>query len=116
MQQSRPGGDAVEDARIREMLLWYELQRLQDAYISLIDDDRLEEWADLFTEDGVYEIVPKENEDRGLPIRIMHCFARSMLRDRVTSLRKANAFEAHSYRHTTTSLQIRPVDADTVHM
>jgi anthranilate 1,2-dioxygenase small subunit len=117
MQQSHPGGyDAVEDGRIREMLLWCELQRLQDAYISLIDDDRLEEWPDLFTEDCVYEIVPKENEDRGLPIGIMHCFGRSMLRDRVTSLRKANVFEAHSYRHMTSGLQIQPVDAETADM
>jgi anthranilate 1,2-dioxygenase small subunit len=108
-----PGGD---DDDIREMLLWCELHRLQDRYISLIDADRLEEWPELFTEDCVYEIVPKENEARGLPIGIMHCFGRSMLRDRVTSLRKANVFEEHTYRHMTSGLQFQPAGPDTVDM
>jgi len=73
-------------------------------------------FADLFTEDGVYEIVPKENADLGLPVGIMHCFGRSMLRDRVTSLRKANVFEPHTYRHLTSGLEFAALDADTVEM
>jgi anthranilate 1,2-dioxygenase small subunit len=113
MAQAGPGGD--EDS-IREMLLWCELHRLQDRYISLIDADRLEEWPELFTEDCVYEIVPKENEARGLPIGIMHCFGRAMLRDRVTSLRKANVFEEHTYRHMTSGLQFQQTDPDSVEM
>ena len=99
-----------------EMKLWYELYRLQERYVSVIDADRLEEWPDLFTEDGVYEIVPKENADLGLPVGIMHCFGRPMLRDRITSLRKANLFEAHTYRHMTSGLEFTQVDAGTIDM
>ncbi|HZC46914.1 MAG TPA: aromatic-ring-hydroxylating dioxygenase subunit beta, partial [Candidatus Acidoferrum sp.] len=80
------------------------------------DADRLEEWPDLFTEDCVYEIVPRENADLGLPIGVMHCFGRAMLSDRITSLRKANVFEPHSYRHMTSGLELTPVDPDTVVM
>jgi anthranilate 1,2-dioxygenase small subunit len=101
---------------IREMLLWFELHRLQERYVSVIDTDRLEEWPDLFTEDSVYEIVPKENADLGLPVGIMHCFGRSMLRDRVVSLRKANVFEAHTYRHLTSGLEFMALDAGTIEM
>jgi anthranilate 1,2-dioxygenase small subunit len=99
---------------IQEITLWYELHRLQEHYVSLIDTDRLEQWPDLFTEDGIYEIVPKENADLGLPVGIMHCFGRLMLRDRVVSLRKANLFEPHTYRHMTSGLEFTPVDPDTV--
>jgi anthranilate 1,2-dioxygenase small subunit len=101
---------------IQEIILWYDLHRLQERYVSVIDTDRLEEWPELFTEDGVYEIVPKENSDRDLPIGIMHCFGRAMLRDRITSLRKANVFEPHAYRHMTSGLELAQVDADTVDM
>jgi anthranilate 1,2-dioxygenase small subunit len=45
---------------------------------------------------------------------IMHCFGRAMLRDRITSLREANVFEPHTYRHITSGLELAPVDADTV--
>lgn len=39
-----------------------------------------------------------------------------MLSDRITSLRKANVFEPHTYRHLTSGLEIRPLDADTIEM
>ena len=100
--------------KLEEMILWYELHRLQERYVSVIDSDRLEEWPNFFTEDCVYEIIPKENADLGLPMGIMHCFGRAMLRDRITSLREANVFEPHTYRHITSGLQLAPVDADTV--
>jgi anthranilate 1,2-dioxygenase small subunit len=104
------------ETTIREMTLWYELHRLQERYVSIIDCDRLERWPDLFTEDGVYEIVPKENADLGLPVGIMHCFGRPMLRDRVVSLRKANVFEPHTYRHMTSGLEFTLVDGNLVDM
>jgi anthranilate 1,2-dioxygenase small subunit len=101
---------------IEDMTLWYELYRLQERYVSVIDTDRLEEWPDLFTEDAVYEIVPKENADLGLPVGIIHCFGRPMMRDRIVALRNANVFEAHTYRHVTSGLEFTRVDADTIAM
>ena len=44
--------------KLEEMILWYELHRLQEHYISVIDAERLEEWPNFFTEDCVYEIIP----------------------------------------------------------
>jgi anthranilate 1,2-dioxygenase small subunit len=104
------------ETTIQKMMLWYDLHRLQEHYVSIIDTDRLEEWPDLFTEDCIYEIVPKENADLGLPVGIMHCFGRSMLRDRVVSLRNANVFESHTYRHLTSGLDFTPIDSDTIEM
>jgi anthranilate 1,2-dioxygenase small subunit len=101
---------------MEELVLWYELQRLQERYVSVIDTDRLEEWPDLFTQDGVYEIIPKENADQGLPIGIIHCFGRPMMRDRIVALRNANVFEPHTYRHMTSGLEFKQVDADTIDM
>ncbi|MGF6768283.1 anthranilate 1,2-dioxygenase small subunit [Paraburkholderia sp. GAS199] len=88
------------------MKLWFELQMLQSQYISNLDNDRLEAWPTLFTEDCTYEIVPKENADMGLPIGIIHCTNQKMLRDRVVSLRNANIFEEHTYRHMTSGLTV----------
>ncbi|MFP3605872.1 anthranilate 1,2-dioxygenase small subunit AndAd [Paraburkholderia sp. SIMBA_053] len=86
--------------------LWFELHMLQNQYISNLDNDRLEAWPTLFTEDCTYEIVPKENADMGLPIGIIHCTNQRMLRDRVVSLRHANIYEEHTYRHMTSGLII----------
>jgi anthranilate 1,2-dioxygenase small subunit len=104
------------DRDLAEIILWFDLHRLQERYINLIDSDCLEQWPELFTEDGVYEIVPKENVDCGLSIGIMHCFGRAMMRDRIVSLRKANVYEPHTYRHMTSGLAYARVDSDTVDM
>jgi anthranilate 1,2-dioxygenase small subunit len=109
--------DAVAEAAATAvpvtMQLWFEIHQLQERYCAALDNDRLEEWAALFTEDCLYEIVPKENADMGLPIGLIYCNNQRMLRDRVLSLRHANIFEEHSCRHMTSGLSIRPLDADT---
>jgi anthranilate 1,2-dioxygenase small subunit len=110
------GESLFAEEPLAEMILWYSLHRLQERYVTVIDSGRLEEWPDLFTEDGVYEIVPKENADLGLPVGIMHCFGRAMMCDRIISLREANLFEPHTYRHMTSGLEFTQVDADTVDM
>ena len=94
--------------------LWFEIYQLQEQYCAAVDNDRLEEWASLFTEDCLYEIVPKENADAGLPIGLIYCDNQRMLRDRVLSLRHASIYDAHTNRHMTSGLMIQPVDSDTV--
>jgi anthranilate 1,2-dioxygenase small subunit len=96
------------------MLLWFEIHQLQERYCSALDNDRLEEWASLFTPQCLYEIVPKENVDAGLPIGVMYCDNQGMLRDRVKSLRHASIYEAHTNRHMTSGLTIQAIDNDTV--
>ena len=46
---------------MEKMKLWFELHILQYQYINALDNDKLEAWPALFTEDCFYEIVPKEN-------------------------------------------------------
>jgi anthranilate 1,2-dioxygenase small subunit len=110
------GAPKLTETTIEDVTLWYELHRLQERYITVIDSDRLEEWPELFTDDGVYEILPKENADRGLPMGVMHCFRRPMLRDRIISLRQAHLFEQHTYRHLTSGLEFTRGDQNTVDM
>lgn len=90
-----------------DLLLRLEVQALLDLYTDVIDNDRLEEWPALFIEDCLYEIMPRENEDMGLPAPVMRCDNRRMLRDRVISLRNANIFSPQTYRHFLSGLVIQ---------
>ena len=96
------------------MRLYFGVARLMDDYVSCIDEDRLEEWPDFFTEQCRYEIKPRENEAAGLPIAALLCDSRAMLVDRVVALRRANVFQPHVYRHFVSGLQIGAVDTDVV--
>lgn len=90
-----------------ELLLRLEVQALLDRYIDVIDNDRLESWPALFVEDCLYEIIPRENEDMGLPAPVMRCDNQRMLRDRIIALRNANIFSPQTYRHFLSALVIQ---------
>jgi anthranilate 1,2-dioxygenase small subunit len=68
-------------------------------YGLLLDEDKLEAWADLFTADCDYRIVMRENVEQGLPHVLMWCDTRDMLRDRVDSYRHVNEYNLHWDRH-----------------
>jgi anthranilate 1,2-dioxygenase small subunit len=79
---------------------------LMNEYARRIDDDRLEEWLDLFTEDCTYRIVPRENLEQDLPASIILCTNKDMLRDRIASLRHANKYNLHYDRHLITNVEV----------
>ncbi len=71
-----------------------------------IDEDRLEALAALLVEDGEYKVASRYNLDRGLPLAVIHTRSRAQLRDRIVSLRVANIYEAHHYRHLVSGVQV----------
>ena len=68
-------------------------------YGALIDLAKFDEWLDLFAEECRYQIVPRENFDRGLPAALIFCDSRAMLEDRIMALREANKYNIHWDRH-----------------
>lgn len=76
-------------------------------YAHMIDDDRLEEWPDCFTDPCVYRIVNRENYALGRAVGVIECRSRGMLQDRVKALREANVYEPHFYRHLLSAPRIR---------
>jgi anthranilate 1,2-dioxygenase small subunit len=68
-------------------------------YGALIDMAKFDEWLDLFAEECRYQILPRENIDRGLPAALVFCDSRAMLEDRIRALREANKYNIHTDRH-----------------
>jgi anthranilate 1,2-dioxygenase small subunit len=68
-------------------------------YGALIDMAKFDEWLDLFAEECRYQIIPRENFDRGLPAGLVFCDSRAMLEDRILALREANKYNIHTDRH-----------------
>jgi anthranilate 1,2-dioxygenase small subunit len=76
-----------------------QVQDLQARYIQALDDDRLEDWPNFFTDQCRYVVTTAENVAQGMPLGMIYATSRAMLRDRVRSLRDANVYEAQRYRH-----------------
>ena len=98
----------MQDRPVSE--LKYAVEELLASYVECIDDDRLEEWPEHFTPECVYKILPRENADRGLPLATIFCDSRGMLADRVISLRNANIYAVHYYRHLLSNVRIKSIE------
>ncbi|VVD31609.1 aromatic-ring-hydroxylating dioxygenase subunit beta [Paraburkholderia dioscoreae] len=75
------------------------IARAQADYVRCIDDGDLAQWPDFFTDACVYRVTTADNYKRGLTGSMIYAASRGMLIDRIASLRGANIYERHSYRH-----------------
>lgn len=64
-----------------------------------IDNDELEAWTQLFTEQCLYRVTTADNHAQGMEASLIYADSRAMLNDRVLSLRTANVYEKQRYRH-----------------
>lgn len=81
-------------AEVREIVT-----ALVSEYAHAIDNDELERWPQFFTERCRYQIIPRSEYREGRRIGVWFCDNRSMLVDRVSSIREVNVYEPHVYRH-----------------
>ncbi|MGA8756377.1 MAG: aromatic-ring-hydroxylating dioxygenase subunit beta [Stellaceae bacterium] len=68
-------------------------------YGALLDHGNYAAWLELFAPECTYNVVPRENFERGLPVGLIYCDSRAMLEDRIMALLEANKYNIHTDRH-----------------
>jgi 3-phenylpropionate/cinnamic acid dioxygenase small subunit len=91
-----------------------EIDELNATYAACLDDGELERWPELFTDTCRYEIVPRENYERGLPLAVMRCESKGMLVDRIAALRRSSVYAPRALRHLITGVRITSVEAGAI--
>jgi 3-phenylpropionate/cinnamic acid dioxygenase small subunit len=91
-----------------------EIDELNAAYAACLDDGPLEDWPEFFTDDCRYEVIPRENHERGLPLAVMRCESKGMLVDRITALRRSSVYGPRALRHLIGGVRLTEVAADLV--
>ncbi|HBL65440.1 MAG TPA: ring-hydroxylating dioxygenase subunit beta [Achromobacter sp.] len=89
-----------------------QLRDFYDDYAFCLDEGRLQEWPDFFTEDCHYRVLSRENHDAGLPLGLIYCMNKNMVRDRVTALRETTMFEPRSLRHFISGVRVMELQGD----
>jgi anthranilate 1,2-dioxygenase small subunit len=103
-----PAAGPADDPALR-----HGIHELIAEYAECIDEDRLEAWPDLFDDPCRYLVTSRANHEAGLPQGVMYAASRGMLLDRVFSLRRANIFEPHRYRHVVGPVRLKGVQEGT---
>ena len=99
---------------ITDTLIRQQVEDLLTDYAHALDDFELDRWPDFFTEDGIYQIIPRESYDQNLPLGILFCDGRGMMVDRILALRTANIFEPHTNSHITGRPKLSQSDDGTI--
>ena len=60
---------------------YVELSQLLAEYAAVVDAADWDTWCDMFTDDCVYKLIPRENHERGLPLATMDLESKGMLKD-----------------------------------
>ena len=92
--------------------LIFEFEELLTDYAQCLDEGRLVEWPEFFTERGVYKLIGRENVEQERPLATMFCDSRAMMKDRVTAIRKALVYSPRYLRHLTRNLKIVGQEGD----
>ena len=69
----------ANDRRIEALLLHREIDEFNSAYAAALDEQRLADWAEMFTDDAFYVVISRENADRNMPVGLIYCENKGML-------------------------------------
>jgi anthranilate 1,2-dioxygenase small subunit len=100
------------EARLEALLLHHEVNEFNVAYAAALDEQRLMDWAEMFTDDAFYVVTSRENSDHGLPVGLIYCDSKRMIHDRAFALEKTTMFAPRYLRHIIGNLQVSPPDAN----
>ena len=99
---------------VTDPIIRQQVEDLLIDYVHAVDDFELDRWPNFFTEDGIYQIIPRESYDQNLPLGIMFCDGRGMMVDRILALETANIFEPHTNSHIIGRPKLSLNDDDTI--
>ncbi len=97
---------AANDPRLEALLLHREIEDFNAAYAGALDDKRLTDWAEMFTDDAFYVVISRENADRGMPVGLVYCENKGMIYDRAFAVEKTEMFAPRYLRHIIGNTQV----------
>jgi len=100
------------DPRLDALLLRLEVEAFNSAYCAALDSQDLMAWVDVFTEDGCYLVISRENHEAGFPVGLIDCEGRGMIHDRAFALLKTSMFGPRYLRHMVSNLVVEPERPD----
>lgn len=75
------------------------LVALHAEYAAAVDSGDWDRWCELFTDDCVYRLVPRENHERGFPLATLAFTSKGMLKDRGYAIRETLFHDPYYQRH-----------------
>lgn len=95
-----------------KLKLRFLIEEFNTAYARVLDAQKVEDWPDFFEEDASYTVIARENFDEDLPVSLVWCEGKSMMRDRASAIRSTMVFAPRYLRHITGNVFINGRDEE----
>ena len=92
--------------------LRFEVEEFNTDYARVLDALDVDKWPDFFTEDGFYRVTARENYDEGLPVGLVWCDGKPMLKDRAAAVKSTMVHAPRYLRHYNSNVRVTGVDQD----
>lgn len=80
-----PDRSALREAR-------FDVEDFHYEYCANLERGEIERWPDFFTDDAMYQVIARDNAESGLPLGLIYCEGKGMLRDRAYALRHTEMY------------------------
>jgi anthranilate 1,2-dioxygenase small subunit len=100
------------ERRLVALLLHHEIEQFNTRYAAALDEQRLQDWVDLFVDDAFSLVTSRENADQGFPVGLIYCDGKAMIRDRAFALEKTSMFAPRYLRHVIGNLLVLGEEAN----
>jgi len=94
--------------------MYLNLVQLYADYAAAIDTEDWDKWVNMFTEECVYKVQPRENYERGLPLATLSLLSRGMLRDRAYGIEETLFHDPYYQRHVVGMPRIISSDGEVI--
>ena len=101
---TRRAGLALPDPLRRE------LEDFHAAYADTLDRGDIEAWPEFFTEDAIYKVVARDNLESGLPLCLMLCEGKGMLKDRAYAIAHTEMYAPRYLQHHISLIRVTAFD------
>ena len=91
------------------------IQQLYAQYVCAVDSADWDAWIELFVDDCVYRIQPRENHERGFPLCTLSFTSKGMLKDRVYGIQETLYHDPYYQRHVVSAPVVRRVEGERIH-
>tara|TARA_R110002110_G_scaffold282201_2_gene496628 strand:+ start:6465 stop:6962 length:498 start_codon:yes stop_codon:yes gene_type:complete len=99
---------ALRDARL-------EIEEFNYAYADTLDRFDVDGWVEYFTEDALYHVIARDNEESGLPLGLIYCEGKAMMKDRAYALLNTEMFAPRYLHLSITNTRALQIEGDLIH-
>ena len=101
------------NAVLREARL--EIEEFNYAYADTLDRYDVDGWVEYFTEDALYHVIARDNQESGLPLGLIYCEGKAMMKDRAYALLNTEMFAPRYLHLSITNTRALQIDGDLIY-